>query len=271
MCLHGFTDTWAAWKPVLPALAEHHRVFAPTLPGHYGGPPLDAASGLTLERVVDDVERMLVDEGVETAHLVGNSGGGWLALSLAARGRARSVVALSPGGGWAAGSRMDRRIRRFFARGQFLAPRIAPRARHVAARPRLRGLVMRDVVARPRQMAPEAALACLEGSANCTLAAPLLKLWGSGAFPVEVEAAPDCPIRIAWGTHDRLLPAAQCTAGFGVLAGAEWLLIPGAGHVPMHDEPERVAALVLDFTRRLDRAAPPRTARRPAPPRSGRT
>ena len=36
--LHGFTDTWRTWKPVLPALEEHHDVFAPTLPGHHGGP-----------------------------------------------------------------------------------------------------------------------------------------------------------------------------------------------------------------------------------------
>ena len=43
------------------------------------------------------------DAGFETAHIVGNSLGGYLALQLAARGRARSVVALAPAGGWAQG------------------------------------------------------------------------------------------------------------------------------------------------------------------------
>lgn len=38
----------------------------------------------------------LVDEPV---HVAGSSLGGWLALALAARGRARSVVALAPAGG----------------------------------------------------------------------------------------------------------------------------------------------------------------------------
>ena len=37
------------------------------------------------------------EAGFETAHIVGNSLGGYLALQLAARGRARSVVALAPG------------------------------------------------------------------------------------------------------------------------------------------------------------------------------
>ena len=43
----------------------------------------------------------LIDElGVDTAHFVGNSMGGALSLEMAKRGRARSVVAISPGGGW---------------------------------------------------------------------------------------------------------------------------------------------------------------------------
>ena len=46
------------------------------------------------------------EAGFETAHIVGNSLGGYLALLLAERGRARSVVALAPAGGWAAGRRV---------------------------------------------------------------------------------------------------------------------------------------------------------------------
>ena len=41
--------------------------------------------------------------GFATAHLVGNSLGGHVALQLAARGRADTVVALAPAGGWAPG------------------------------------------------------------------------------------------------------------------------------------------------------------------------
>ena len=41
--------------------------------------------------------------GFERAHIVGNSLGGHVALQLAERGRAESVVALAPGGGWPVG------------------------------------------------------------------------------------------------------------------------------------------------------------------------
>jgi pimeloyl-ACP methyl ester carboxylesterase len=43
VCLHGFTGTWRVWELVLPALERRHEVPAPTLLGHAGGPPLDAA------------------------------------------------------------------------------------------------------------------------------------------------------------------------------------------------------------------------------------
>ena len=86
MALHGFTDTWRTWELVLPALERRHDVFAPTLPGHAGGPPLDP--DVTTGRVLDEA-------GIGTAHLVGNSLGGYVALHLAARGRAESGVAPS--------------------------------------------------------------------------------------------------------------------------------------------------------------------------------
>jgi len=99
VCLHGFTDTWRTWELVLPALEVRHDVLAPTLAGHAGGPTLDAHfDNATL---ADAVERAMDDAGFERAHIVGNSLGGAVALQLAARGRADTVVALAPAGGWA--------------------------------------------------------------------------------------------------------------------------------------------------------------------------
>src|ERR1019366_4918160 len=71
-----------------------HDVLAPTLPGHAGGPPLDGE--VTDALIPDAIERAMDEAGFETAHIVGNSLGGYVALQLAARGRADSVVALAP-------------------------------------------------------------------------------------------------------------------------------------------------------------------------------
>jgi pimeloyl-ACP methyl ester carboxylesterase len=96
VCLHGFTDTWRTWELVLPVLERHHDVLAPTLPSHAGGPPLGGNAGAT--RVADAIEDAMDEAGFRTAHIVGNSLGGYIALHLAARGRAESVVALAPAG-----------------------------------------------------------------------------------------------------------------------------------------------------------------------------
>ena len=103
VCLHGFTDTWRSWDLILPRLERDHDVLAPTLPGHAGGPPLDGE--VTDALIPDAIERAMDEAGFETAHIVGNSLGGFVALQLAARGRADSVVALAPAGGWARGDR----------------------------------------------------------------------------------------------------------------------------------------------------------------------
>src|SRR3712207_9541585 len=86
VCLHGFTDTWRTWELVLPALERRHDVLALTLPGHAGGPPLEGE--VSADAVVDAVERAMDEAGFETAHLVGNSLGGYLALRAAGLGKA---------------------------------------------------------------------------------------------------------------------------------------------------------------------------------------
>src|SRR5215217_2591481 len=106
--LHGFLETWRSWELVLPALERRHDVLAPTLAGHAGGPPIEGAiSDATL---ADAVERAMDEADFDTAHVVGNSLGGYVALQLAARGRADTVVALAPAGGWAQGDESHRDV-----------------------------------------------------------------------------------------------------------------------------------------------------------------
>src|SRR6476619_4388793 len=102
--LHGFTDTWRAWRLVLPELTRHFAVFAPTLPGHHGGPSSDGDE-LTVDGALDQCGRMLAAEGIAHPHVAGNSLGGWYGLEMAARGMARSVTAICPAGGWELGSK----------------------------------------------------------------------------------------------------------------------------------------------------------------------
>ena len=124
--MHGFTDTWRTWDLVLPALEREHDVLAPTLAGHAGGRALEGEfSAATLP---DALERAMDEAGFATAHIAGNSLGGFLALQLAARGRAESVVALAPAGGWARATTRSRTTAAYFADSLAQAKAAAPHA-----------------------------------------------------------------------------------------------------------------------------------------------
>ena len=132
--LHGIADSARTWDLVLPALAREHEVLAPTLPGHLGGPPLPP--GGDAGAMADWVEAAMNDAGMSAAHLVGNSMGGYLALLLAQRGRAASVVALAPAGGWPAGEPVAEEALRLTERIRSGARAAAPHADAIAATPR---------------------------------------------------------------------------------------------------------------------------------------
>jgi pimeloyl-ACP methyl ester carboxylesterase len=80
-------------------MERRHDVLALTLAGHAGGPPVEGE--ISDAMLADAVERAMGDAGFEIAHMVGNSLGGYVSLQLASRGRAETVVALAPAGGWA--------------------------------------------------------------------------------------------------------------------------------------------------------------------------
>jgi pimeloyl-ACP methyl ester carboxylesterase len=93
LLLHGITHLAAHWAPLLPALGSF-RCVALDLPGHGGSEPVDHG-GRDLRQWYDSLLLACLDElGLESAHFVGHSLGGVLALWLAldAPERVRSVV-----------------------------------------------------------------------------------------------------------------------------------------------------------------------------------
>ena len=89
------------WEVVAVQLADtgRYEVFAPTMASHNGGPRAGTWF-LSSQVLADHVERQMDELGWDTAHIVGNSLGGWVAFELERRGRARSVTGIAPAGGW---------------------------------------------------------------------------------------------------------------------------------------------------------------------------
>ncbi len=246
LCLHGFLDTWRTWELVLPALERRHHVLAPTLPGHAGGSQLpDPLEG---EELLALVEGVLDEAGLERAHIVGNSLGGYLALRLAALGRAESVVAFAPAGGWAEGDRSWVDVvegQRDLQQG--LAP-FVPHAEAIVATPEGRRRVTELVVERFEHIPAELLAHQLRGAARCA-AAPMVELALREGWSLDAQLV-DCPVRIVWGTSDRVLPWPDAAARYREewLPHADWVLLDGVGHAPQLDVPLVASELITGFT-----------------------
>jgi pimeloyl-ACP methyl ester carboxylesterase len=248
VCLHGFTDTWRTWELVLPALERHHDVLAPTLLGHAGGPRLNGEV-VSDSLIVDAIERAMDQAGFETAHIVGNSLGGYISLQLAARGRARSVVALAPAGGWARSDQLLRETLEFFGEMQEVLRAGAPNAEAImaSAEGRRRATLM---TATNFEHIPPALLAHqMRGAANCEAVFPLIEYAIREGYSLEADKI-TCPVRIVWGTEDKLLlwPAAAVRYRAEWTPRADWVELEGIGHCPQLDVPLETAQLIVGFT-----------------------
>jgi pimeloyl-ACP methyl ester carboxylesterase len=245
--LHGASMSWRAWRPVLSGLEAHHDVLVPTMAGHRGGSPWPEGKAVGVAGIADDVETLMDTAGISTAHLAGNSLGGWVALELARRGRARSVVALSPAGGWR--TRLDlRRLVWSFRLGQALCG--SSLVRVVARRPRLRRVLLRRVLERADRVPPADVPDFFDDMAGCVILDELLAGAAEHGGVPTFDAVP-CPVRVAWSGRDRLIPWRRHGAPLRErLPGAEFVRLPRVGHVPMWDDPDLVVRAVLGVTLR---------------------
>jgi pimeloyl-ACP methyl ester carboxylesterase len=247
VCIHGFLDTWRTWELVLPALERRHDVLAPALAGHAGGPALDAAGGPAA--LADAVERAMDAAGFSTAHLVGNSLGGYLAFELAARGRAQSVVALAPAGGWARDEASWRDVLAGQRRLHVEARALAPHADAVVATPEGRRRATRDLVTHFEHLPAELLAHQLRGLAAADGAPALVEQALRSGWSVDAERV-TCRVRIVWGTADRLVPWPSAAARYREewFPHADWVELDGVGHCPQLDVPLETAQLILGFT-----------------------
>ena len=246
VCLHGFLDTWRTWELLLPSLERSHDVLAPTLAGHAGGPPIGAE--LSDSTLADAVERAMDDAGFGTAHIAGNSLGGFVALQLAARGRARSVVALAPAGGWEAGDESFRELLALQSTIYGLSKRVAPHADAAVASPEGRRRATQFITVNYEHIPAELLAHLTRGVAACE-EAPRLIEYARGAQWTLDAASIACPVRVVWGREDRLLPWPSAAVRFRTewLPHADWVELDGVGHCPQLDVPLETAQLIAGF------------------------
>ena len=242
--LHGILGSARMWRYVVPLLAEHHDTVAMTALGHRGG-PAPTQRPARIAHLVDDVERRMDELGFDTAHIAGNSMGGWLALELARRGRARTVTAFSPAGTLETGvpehDGSRDRLRRIVADTR-RSRRMLP---YMARSKRVRRFGLRENALLGERVRPRDFVASADDVLGCLIAEDILSTPETLA-PLD---PPPCPIMIAWARGDRILSlASNGERARERVPGADFRVFDHVGHVPMFDDPEWVAATILEVT-----------------------
>ena len=259
LLVHAFAGTGWVWEPVAKELEDSFELLAPTLPGHFEGEPFPPGVPPRVEALADWLENELDAIGWDNTHIAGNSLGGWLALELAKRGRARSVVALAPAGGWRPGSPAVKRIERMFSIRRALGRPLLPHAERLCGSPLGRRLLFGRFSAHPERLEPAAATYGFRASMRCPAYLELLRA-------AAHEHARDldqirCPVLLAWPANDRVLPFERFGRPLSeALPSAELRTLHDVGHVPMLDDPTGVAHLVRDFIMRATGPAAPAAA-----------
>jgi pimeloyl-ACP methyl ester carboxylesterase len=232
--LHPLGADRHVWDPVVPFLGAHREVVTVDLPGFGCSAPLDSEIAPTphnLSRaVIELLGRLGLDAG--RAHLGGNSLGGWVALETAAAGHAASVTAIAPAGLWARPLAPKPQIARRLAR---LA---TPSLEQLMRLPVVKRLAFASTVAHPQRIPSAQAAALIRGYARAPGLIAVNRAMRAGTFTRLADI--DVPVTLAWPQRDRLIARPR-----GVPAGVREIVLPGCGHVPMWDDPEAVASVLL--------------------------
>lgn len=247
--LHGFTAAWGIWHPILADLVARYEVIAPTLPGHHGGPAYPAGQPISFEHSTNAVETLLDELRLGTAHFVGNSMGGGIALELAKRGRARSVVALAPAGGWSQGDGEGPRIGSFFAKQIKMLRRTHAWSERIMRRPGTRRLAFREIMRHGELVSPANAAAISQAALQCSISPRAIAALFADEAGLTIGDLDQvaCPVLLATPQFDRVLPGPRHAPRYRrEIPGVRAVGLPDCGHVPVWDNTDLVTKLIVE-------------------------
>ena len=239
--LHGLGMTRTGWDAQLEALADDYRCVAWDMPGYGVSEPL---AEFSLAAAADSAA-MLIDRLGGSAHVVGLSMGGMIALQLALRHpecvRSLSLVDTSPAFGLDGTDPAAWRAAR-------LAPLEAGAQISEFAEPVLRGV-----------MGPNPDPAAVDAAVASMLRVPI-----SGLMQT-IAALPDHDVRdrlstinaptlVVVGELDEETPPAYSEALVAGIPGARLEVIPGVGHLTPFEAPAALSRLLRDHVDMVEAA-----------------
>lgn len=223
--LHGANDQGGAFSLIAKPLARQSRLVVPDLPGHGESAPADGP--LSVADLVTGVETLVQAEaGAGKAVLLGNSLGGYLAMVYAHRHpeRVEQVILLNGA-----------------------AVRADPGA-EINLLPKSRDEARKTIEALTDPASPRVPAFVLDDLVRRTPTSPLARLLRS---PIDASLMLDgrlgelqVPVTLLWGESDKYMPVAYAESVAKQLRASRLERLPGCGHVPQRECPNRVVPLI---------------------------
>jgi pimeloyl-ACP methyl ester carboxylesterase len=257
LLIHGIAGSSAAWREVMPTLAERYTVLAPDLIGHgHSAKPLGDYS---LGAYASGMRDLLGALGIERASVVGQSFGGGVALQLAYQHPecCERLVLVDSGG---LGREVSWMLRSMTLPGsEYLMPVLFPsfvrrRGNDLSRQLHARGVRMGRIAEMWNAYA-----SLTESDNRQAFVRTLRAVIDPGGQTVSagdrLYLAARMPTLIVWGEQDTIIPVAHALAAHEAIPHSRLEIIAEAGHFPHVETPERFLEVLLDF---LDGTEPAR-------------
>ncbi|HEU5334123.1 MAG TPA: alpha/beta fold hydrolase [Actinocrinis sp.] len=284
--IHGIGDSSKTWFPVIPGLAQHHRVIAPDLLGH--GSSDKPRHDYSVGGYANGVRDLLSVLGIDRATVVGHSLGGAVAMQFAYQypERCERLVLVSTGG---VGRAVTPLLRAASLPG---AEFVLSGLNLPAVRPVIGMLIkaFQTLGTRIGMEAPELLRVIDEALPAADARAAFIRTlrcavdWRGqmGTLMDRTYLARGMPTMLVWGDQDPILPARHAGLAHVAMPGSRLEIFPHTGHFPFHAESQRFVQLVLEFIEQTEPASfspeqwrqmlrSRRPNLRPVPPALGKT
>ncbi len=228
--IHGFGGDLGNWLFTQEPLAANAQVYALDLPGH--GQSSKGLKDASLGGLAKTLLGFMSAVGAESAHLIGHSLGGAIALKVAelAPARVNSLGLLAPAG---LGAEINAAYLRGFVAGESRRD-MKPLLQQLVANPDLITRQLIDDILKFKRTdgVPEALTAIANGMLN-----------GSAQAHDFRAALAQCavPAQVIWGKEDRIIPVAQSS---GLPANVKVQVLDGIGHLVQMEAATQVNALL---------------------------
>ncbi len=249
--IHGMVNSSRHWRRVALRLADRYTVIAPDLIGH--GDSATPRGDYSLGAHAAAIRDLLVSIGVHRATFVGHSLGGGVAMQFFWQfpERVERLALVSSGG---LGPEVSPLLRGAALPGAGTALYLAAHPRALATLDQLAGRLQRGGRSQ----------AAVQIRAVVRAVRPLERAGGRKAFIETLRAVIDVrgqrvsandrlyllggvPTLIAWGDHDRTIPAEHGRRACEAIPDARFATIEGAAHFPHLDRPDALAELLDGF------------------------